>query len=121
MDRARLAVVTFALVLMLRSAVAPLEVAALDTVLLVLGLVAAAVVPWTCVANHRRHPTASNRTAAVASLVGLVVLVGYLAVSAGEDGTSVGTGLAALVTLVGLVVGAVTTSRHAAERPAPRG
>lgn len=120
MDGVRLAVVAFALLLMARSAVAPLEVVALDTVLLVLGLVAAAVVPWTCVANHRRHPTASNRTAAVASLVGLVVLVRYLAVSTGEDGTSVGSGLAALVALVGLLVGAVMTRRHTAERTSPR-
>lgn len=119
MDGSRIAVVAFAVLLMVRSAVTPLQSAALDAVLLVLGLGVAAVVPWTCVANHRRHPTSSNRVAAIAGLVGFVVLVGYLAVSAGEDGTSVGTGLAALVALVGLVVGALTTSRHAADQPSP--
>jgi hypothetical protein len=111
-DTSRVAVVALALLVMLRSAVAPLELPAVDGVLLVLWLVAAVVVPWTCVANHRRHPTTSNRLALVAAVVGFVALLGSLVVSVGEDGTSIGTGLVTLVALVGLVVGALTTSRR---------
>ncbi|TCI97677.1 hypothetical protein [Aeromicrobium sp. IC_218] len=117
MDTSRIAVVALALLLMLRSAVAPLGLPAVDGVLLVLGLAVAAAVPWTCVAIHRRQPTPSNRLAVIWSIVGLGALLVHLALSAGEDGTSVGTGLVALVALVGLVVGALTTSRHAAGPP----